>query len=104
MRDGSAVEANGVEMRLVVGVEDGVGAASVVDIEGAEGDLRHGEFSRPVHDVPRLIAKLLHGESHPKTGVILPRVVVTKCRCPCNYLSHTAGIAIRVELQPWAFY
>ena len=41
--DGTAVEADGVEMSGVVGVKDGVGVAFLVDTEGAEGDSRHSE-------------------------------------------------------------
>ena len=43
MRNGTAVEADGVEMSGVIGVTDGVGIPFFVDTEGAEGGSRHSE-------------------------------------------------------------
>ena len=81
MRNGAAVEADGEELSLVIGVKDGVGAAFVVDTEGAEASLRHGQFSLPVSNVHISIAKLVHGTSHLlRTGVIRLRREVEKCR------------------------
>ena len=48
----TAVEADGEEMDFVICVVDGVGAAPVVDAEGAERSLGHGMFNfrlAPLH-------------------------------------------------------
>ena len=71
VRNGAAVEADGEEMGLVVSVQDCISAAFFVDVEGAEGGLRHGEFSQIVFDKPRSVEDLLYWTSRPpKTRVI----------------------------------
>ena len=65
------IEATGEQMGLVISVKDRVSAAFVPDVEGAGRDLRYGEFSQSMYEMPQSVAMLLLRTSHPQVVVIL---------------------------------